>query len=293
MLKKIFIILLIFGAASFALFSCWPHPVDLSDQPQAYSVVQPPGKSGIFTDSPPIPKETAEPEPEQAVEIQSAQKIPVAADFAVPTDVETATSGTAKAACGKTILHKVPFTPQAPFGGWQDERQQDGCEEAVSLMAYYWAMGETLTRDQALKEIIAISDYEQEEYGNYHDTAVADTVERIFYGYFKYSKATAEYDIDSERIIAELAKGNLVIIPTNGRLLKNPYYTPPGPERHNLVIIGHDPDRKEFIANDPGTKRGQSYRYQAETVISAIVDYPTGNHLPIESKRKAMIVVSK
>lgn len=185
----------------------------------------------------------------------------------------------------------VPFTPQAPFGNWKDPRQQDGCEEASALMAMRWVFGKGLTLEEAEKEILAISDYELENYGSFHDTSVRDTVGRIFKGYFKYNNVEAKYNITANDIKSELNKGNLIVVPANGQKLKNPYYTPPGPERHMLVVRGYDSDANEFITNDPGTKRGELFRYPASVLMEAIYDYPTGHKEPVREITKAMIVV--
>lgn len=191
------------------------------------------------------------------------------------------------------VLLDVPFTAQAPFGDWDDPRQQAGCEEAVALMAMRWVQGRSLTLAEAEKEIIAISDFELKNYGHFHDTSAADTVSRIFKGYFKYNNIELKYDIQKEDIINELSKGNLVLVLANGQKLDNPYYNPPGPLEHALVIRGYDPKTKEFITNDSGTKRGESFRYPDHIVMNAINDYPTGLHEPINEIRKIMIVVKK
>src|SRR3989344_1252246 len=78
---------------------------------------------------------------------------------------------------GVVFFNDVQFTSQAPNGDWDDQRQQDGCEEASSLMAVRWANRQSLTSSEALEEILAVSDYEQATYGNYHDTNAQDTVE--------------------------------------------------------------------------------------------------------------------
>ncbi|OGN02286.1 MAG: hypothetical protein A2657_00865 [Candidatus Yanofskybacteria bacterium RIFCSPHIGHO2_01_FULL_44_110b] len=192
------------------------------------------------------------------------------------------------------LIRNVPFTPQAPTGNWSDERQQDGCEESSALMAVAWAKNEKLpTSAEVEKKIIAISNYEQQIYGEFHSTNVSDTVERIFKGYLKYNNVEARYNIDKNDIIDELKKGNLVIVPLNGQKIGNPYYTPPGPLEHELVIKGYDPAKDQFITNDPGTRRGENYHYPANTLMAAIYDYPTGHREPVSRIIKAMIVVSR
>jgi hypothetical protein len=191
----------------------------------------------------------------------------------------------------QTIIINAPFTSQAPFGNWKDQRQQDGCEEASVLMAVRWARNQGLTKQQAEKVILGMANFEQKFYNNYHDTSVKDTLQRLIKGYAKYGNAKTVYDIKISDIVKELEKGNLVIVPANGQKLKNPNFTSPGPERHNLVVKGYDYSQKEFITNDPGTRHGEGYRYKEKILFDSIIDYPTGYHAPIKEKRKAMIVI--
>ena len=190
-------------------------------------------------------------------------------------------------------IFDVPFIPQAPFAEWDNPIFQDGCEEATSLMVVSWARGSGLDEEEAKKEIIAMSDYQKEKFGEYRDTSSYDTMERIIKGYFGYNAVEVKREIILEDIIDEIEKGNVVIIPANGQLLGNPYFTPPGPERHMVVIWGYDTNSGEFIVNDPGTKRGEKYRYQKEILFKAIRDYPTGYHEPIEEIEKVMIVIGR
>lgn len=193
----------------------------------------------------------------------------------------------------KLVDQVVPFTSQAPFGGWEDERQQDGCEEASALMAVYWARGDSLNKLTAWNKITDISDFEQRSYGEYRDISLNDVVDHVFKDYFNYEKVAVKNNTTINDIIAELNKGNLVLAPMDGQKLNNPYFTAPGPERHMLVIRGYDPFLKEFITNDPGTKRGEAYRYDEDVLFNAIRPYPTGYHETISKMEKNIIIVSK
>lgn len=186
----------------------------------------------------------------------------------------------------KIIKLDVPFAVQAPFGEWSDLRQQNACEEVAAIMAIRWAKNQALTPQEAKDEITAISDWESEKYGFYQDTSAQDTVERIFKEYFNYQKVRASNNISIQDIINELQKGNLVIAPMNGQKLNNPFFSPPGPVEHMVVIIGYDDQTKQFITNDSGTKRGQNYRYHQKVLFEAIRDYPTGYHEPIIGIKK-------
>jgi len=192
----------------------------------------------------------------------------------------------------KKELFDVPFTPQAVFGNWADIRQSNACEEASALMAMRWVEGRPLSLIEAEREIIAMADFELEAYGHFHDTSAKDTVARIFKDYFKYEGVSVRYSIGADDIKRELDRGNLVIAPFDGRKLANPYYTPPGPPLHMLVIRGYDDATGEFITNDPGTKRGEAYRYDYRVLENAIADYPSGYKEPSSRTETAMIVVS-
>lgn len=197
------------------------------------------------------------------------------------------------ATLAQKVISIVPFTSQAPFGDWKDPRQQDGCEEASALMAMRWVTGQNLNPREALTEILAISQYQEKNFGNYHDSNARDTVERIFKGYYGFTGAIAKSNISIQDIKEEINKDNLVIIPVNGQKLGNPNFTAPGPERHMLVVLSYDSQNDQFVTNDPGTRKGKNYRYKSSVIQNALLDYPTGNHVPITSQSTAMIVVSR
>jgi peptidase C39-like protein len=192
------------------------------------------------------------------------------------------------------ITFSVPFTAQAPLGDWADPRQQDGCEEASVLMAMAWVRDEKFADEvDALAKILALSEWQEQNYGSGLDTSAQDTAERLFRNYFEHESVTVHEITSINQIIEALQQQQLVVTPMDGRELGNPYFTAPGPERHMVVIIGYDPETEEFITNDPGTKRGQNYRYDQTVFFEAIRDYPTGEHEPITKTDKMMIVIAK
>lgn len=192
------------------------------------------------------------------------------------------------------IVLEVPFVAQAPLANWGDKRQQNGCEEAVSVMAMAWVKGETgLTLVEAEKRILAIADYELKNYQSDIDTSVEDTVKQIFKGFWNYDRVAVSREVTKESIVKSLLAGHLVLAPANGQKLHNPNFKQPGPITHMLVIRGYDPATDEFITNDPGTRKGNKYRYAADVLLKAIVNYPTGDHLPQDSNNKAIIIVSR
>ena len=183
---------------------------------------------------------------------------------------------------------KVPFTPQAPHGIWI-QPYTDACEEASVVMAMAWVRrDETLLPSRADAEIQHLVSYEQYYFGYDRDSAIRETAKLLTHTY-GYQRVRAAYGIAMADIKAELALGNLVLLPTAGTLLKNPYFLNP-PPYHMVVVTGYDDVTQEFIVNDPGTRNGENYRYPYETLWNAVHDW-TGDAATILTGEKAMIVV--
>jgi len=197
-------------------------------------------------------------------------------------------------AAPKPLLLNVPFTSQAPLAEWRDQRQQDGCEEAAAAMAMAWVGNEQgITKANWRLRILILSNFEFKKYGEYRDISLSDMKSWLFNDYFNYQSVEIKAVKTAADIIQELERGRIVLTPMDGRALKNPYFNPPGPERHMIVIKGYDYDTQEFIVNDPGTRRGESYRYSSKIILKAIRAYSSGYHQPIKEVVKEMLVVSK
>ncbi len=183
-----------------------------------------------------------------------------------------------------TIIDKqVLFSSQAPLGNWEDPRQQDGCEEAVVLMAMSWLQGwEEMSAEKWRDLIIELSDFQLENYGEYRDASLEDIKERLFEDYFSYYNTRIEANIQIEDIIYELEKGNIVLVPVDGQKVFNPNFSGIGPERHMILIKGFDYENQQFITHDPGTRNGKDYRYDIDILFEAIRPYKTGFHEPFD-----------
>ncbi len=187
----------------------------------------------------------------------------------------------------KTYL-PVPFLCQAPYANWI-QPWQDGCEEAAVIMAISYVKGESVTRASGNQEILDQVKFQKKKYGGHYDLT-AEQSAQLVKDYYGFDNIEVRYDVTVGDIKNELAKGNIVIAPMAGRLLGNPYYTPPGPAYHYMLFKGYDDRTGEFITNDPGTKRGRNYRYKYETVYNAIHDW-TGSKKTVASGKKAIIVI--
>lgn len=188
----------------------------------------------------------------------------------------------------KRILLDVPFTPQAPYANWK-QPYQDTCEETSIVMAVAWIKKIALTKkvaDTMIRDLVA---YQIKKYGDYKDTNAEQTA-RLARDLYQLN-TRVQYDVTHKDIRAELARGNIVIAPMAGQLLKNPYYTQPGPVYHMLIFIGYDDEKKALIANDPGTRRGKQYPYAYATIDRALHDW-TGSKKTVTKSRSAMIVIT-
>lgn len=164
----------------------------------------------------------------------------------------------------------VPFIVQAPFAEW-DDLHNEACEEAALIIANAWLNDKELTKEQAEKQILDLVDWQEKNWGGHYDLNVSETV-RLANQYFGMERIyfTKVNDIDDVKY--ELSKGNIVIVPTAGRLLKNQYYRQPGPPYHMVVVKGYD--KKEIITNDPGTQKGADFAYSYDNFFQAIHDWP-------------------
>ncbi|MDD3607928.1 MAG: C39 family peptidase [Candidatus Moranbacteria bacterium] len=184
------------------------------------------------------------------------------------------------------IRLKVPFTSQAPYAVW-DKLHKEACEEASLLMAAYYYKKKMLDKKIAEEEILRMVDFQNEKYGGYKDSNM-EQLKQLAEDYFEMKKGIIIEDPKQEELKEILAGGQPIIVPAAGRLLGNPFFTPPGPLYHNLMLIGYDDAKQVFIANDPGTRRGEDYEYDYEVLINAIHDFP-GTKEDIEQGSKRVL----
>jgi len=186
----------------------------------------------------------------------------------------------------KEVNLSVPFTSQAPHLNW-DQPYQDFCEEASVLMAIQYLHGELIPdADFANEKMLAIMDFEVKRFGYHRDTNVEEVaiVFREFYG-IKAIKIVNDPTVEDIKKV--LVDKKIIVIPVAGRQLNNPYFTPPGPLYHMLVIKGFTKDGK-FITNDPGTRNGANFIYKSDVLMNAIHDWNGGD---VVNGKKVIIVV--
>jgi hypothetical protein len=146
---------------------------------------------------------------------------------------------------------------------------------------------------QEKKHIETISRVAERLFGRgTYDTSVQDTA-LLAHEVFPQMRITPEYGVSQEKLVEYIQRGDIVIAPMDGRVLRNPHYTAPGPEYHMLVILGYEAQSQTFITHDPGTRYGAGYRYPVSRLYTALRDYPTGDHEKVTTIQKNILVVER
>lgn len=169
----------------------------------------------------------------------------------------------------ETEPESVPFTTQAPLGMWEAPWSDYG-EEACVWMAMKWAAGEDFSSIyNTADDLNAIAAWEEANIGS---SKLADIpqVLQIVVNYFGYTKTYLSGDITEAGLRAFLDDGAVLILPVNGQILANPNYSDPAPEHHMIVVYGVT--ETGFLANDPGTRRGEGVEYETQKILDAIQD---------------------
>lgn len=209
------------------------------------------------------------------------------------------------------IWASIPFTPQAPTANW-DELHNEACEEASGIMVASYLRSinnnESVKIEPVIKpttnppdkyfrlldpefvelEIAKLTNWQKDNFGYFLSIDTNETAKMISEVYNLQTKVVP-FDIETIKK-TYLSGDSLIILPTDGRLLGNPYYKPPGPKYHMLVISGYNPT--ELITNDPGTKRGYNYKYKYDVIEKAVGNWDHDKQ-ELDTSNKLMIIVSK
>ncbi len=180
----------------------------------------------------------------------------------------------------------VPFVLQAPTANW-DAVHNETCEEAAALTVhYYHTKVKSFTAAQVETQYSKMIAYENKTFGDFKDTTAAQTAKMIK-DLYKYKRVDVLPMKSINDAKPHVLAGRPVIIPTAGKLLKNPNFKNGGPLYHMLTIRGWMKDGR-IITNDPGTRKGNGYVYSASTLWNAVHDWNGGK---VTSGKKVMIVV--
>ncbi len=199
------------------------------------------------------------------------------------TNEATNTNATASELPEKFSLD-VPFTSQAPDANW-DQPYQDACEEASAITVHFFYEGNTFTPAIADAEILKFVDFENEFLGFYKDTTAAELAS-VIREYWGYERVDVIDNPSVQTIKEHIAAGRPVIVPAAGRRLGNPNFSGEGPLYHMLVIRGYD--KSHFFTNDVGTRKGENYRYDIDTIMDSMHDWNGGE---VDSGTPRIVVI--
>ena len=188
----------------------------------------------------------------------------------------------------------VPFVVQAPHANWQ-QPYQDACEEASIVMLDAFFDNDARKKmdareaDQKILELVRL---ERKVFGFDKDTDMA-IMARIINTYYAFEARVVD-DPSLNQIKQQIDAGNPVIVPIWGRDVTNPYFTPPGPTYHTVLVSGYDDDSSQFITQEPGTRNGRNFRYGYKELMNALADWlPDERGLPIQGGPPRALFVRK
>lgn len=224
-----------------------------------------------------------QPEPVAPPAPQAVKQLPPADVADAPTPPQP-TLPTPPSTPHRITVLPVPFTVQAPHANWELP-YQEACEEASMIMVAEFFSGRKelrLAPDEADQLILQLVAWET-DHGFPMDVTAAEVVSILGQRFGIQSKLVP---YDEALLRSELTAKHPVILPAAGRALGNPFFKQPGPLYHMLVVKGYEGD--EFIVNDPGTRRGESYRYHKSAFTRAVHDWNGGE---VDYGSPVMIVV--
>lgn len=189
--------------------------------------------------------------------------------------------------------NQAPFLVQSPFASW-DELHQEACEEAALIIAHLYQENTLeISPEKADQKIRKMIKFEEEELGYQLDINIAQ-MKNLYQKYYQKNIKIIKNPTIS-LIKQEIAKENIFVVPAAGRVLENPNFQTPGPLYHALVLTGYNKNTQQFITNDPGTRKGQDFKYSYENLMNSIHDFPeTKNKKDIlQGKKKILLIITK
>lgn len=184
------------------------------------------------------------------------------------------------------------FIPQAPENNWS-QPWQDACEEAALLTVDFYYKNQKPTVNQIKTAILNMVDFETKR-GWGIDINLSQ-MSQISANFLHYQTKT----IDNPTIedIKKYVSQNIpVIVPANGKILfkENRFFNDGGPFYHDIVILGYDDIKQQFIVHDVGTRRGAYFHYSYGLLMDSIHDFPSSNRPEdINSGAKRVLILLK
>lgn len=189
-------------------------------------------------------------------------------------------------------LIKTTFFPQAPEKNW-DQPWQDACEEAAILTVVNFYQGQNPSIPQMVDSLNLLFKAES-DLGFSHDVNVAEMASVSAASFGLKSEIITNPDV--ETLKKYISQNIPVIVPANGKTLfkENSHFKAGGPWYHNIVILGYDDDKKQFIVHDVGTQFGAYFHYSYDLLLRSNHDFPaSGKKEDIDQGDQKMLVLIK
>ncbi len=164
----------------------------------------------------------------------------------------------------------VPFTSQAPAGSWV-EPWQNACEETSIIMVSNFFSGDEISIAQARQQILDVFKLKNDEFGRSKDESMALIAEVVNGADLGWTARVVDKP-SLEDLKQEVAANRPIIVPVDARQLTGTDYAG-DVNYHVMVISGYDDAAGQFIVQDPGTSRGEDFRYGYADLYEAIHDY--------------------
>jgi len=177
----------------------------------------------------------------------------------------------------------MPFTSQAPEGIW-DDPYAEYCEEASIMMAAAHFKPIAWNVHDRMKEFDRLAQVGKNFFLTDLESINSEQTSELLREAYPLNADVLPYS--RAGVQEALSQGFPVLVPLDGALLGNPFFRTPPPVYHMLVIKGFS-DR-DVITNDPGTRRGESFRYAWDSFEAAIGEW---NGSRVDTNKKNMIIV--
>jgi len=190
-------------------------------------------------------------------------------------------------------LIKAAFVQQSPEKNW-DEPWQDACEEASLLTVdYFYKNISSITVEENRDAILEMIEFENTQ--NFTSDMNISQMTIVAQNYLNYqTKIINNPTVDD--IKKYISQNIPIIVPASGKILyqENKHFNSGGPYYHNLIILGYDNDKQQFIVHDVGTKAGAYFKYSYDLLTESIHDFPASeNKEDINSGEKRILILLK
>jgi hypothetical protein len=169
-----------------------------------------------------------------------------------------------------SVYIHTPYYSQAPDGN-RNLPWSMLCSEANLVLAAYAVQNRELSKQQFKEEMLAMIPIQEKAFGTYFSIPMRDLKGLYDTMYPNVGNTRILENPSLKDMKSQLAKGNLIIAPTAGRLLENPFFINGWPRFHTILIVWYDDTH--FYVNEVGMSNGENFKYTHANVMHAMHDF--------------------